>query len=208
MKNYTEHLESDKYYHIYNHAVGTDNLFTSQENYYFFLKKYSLYIAPVADTFAYCLMPNHFHFAVRIKDEKEIVKFLKEVKRKDLTGFENLSGLISQQFSNLFNSYTKAYNKQQNRYGSLFQRPFKRKLIISDDYFREIIHYIHFNPVHHGFTDDLRDWQYSSFESFFSEKATQLKRNEVIKWFDNKENFYTFHQKEINKKLIIDLEYL
>jgi len=76
MNKYTQPLESDKYYHIYNHAVGNDNLFKKEENYYFFLKKYIQHISPIADTFAYCLMPNHFHFAVRVKSEKEIMYFL------------------------------------------------------------------------------------------------------------------------------------
>ena len=72
MKNYTPILECDKYYHIFNHAVSNNNLFKNDGNYNFFLKKYAKYIFPIADTFAYCLMPNHFHFAVRIKKEKEI----------------------------------------------------------------------------------------------------------------------------------------
>jgi len=65
-------LEPDKYYHIYNHAVGGDNLFCSNENFNYFLQKYKHYITPIADTFAYCLMPNHFHLAVRIKSKKEL----------------------------------------------------------------------------------------------------------------------------------------
>ena len=156
-------------------------------------------------------MPNHFHFAVRIKSDEELIAFFK----KDLTGFENLSGLvnkipnlISKQFSNLFNSYSKAFNKQQNRRGTLFEKPFKRSHIDSDEYFRNMIPYIHFNPVHHGFVKDLRDWPYSSFESFFTDKASNLQRKEVITWFDSKENFFLQHKVEIDNKMIADLEYL
>ncbi len=157
MKNYISLLEPDKYYHIYNHAAGKDLLFTKADNYNFFLQQFSKYINPVADTFAYCLMPNHFHFLIRIKNEK------------DLTGFQNLSGLkaenrnqtnlsnfISNQFSKFFNSYAKAYNKQQNRRGALFERPFKRIHIENDKYIRNLIHYIHYNAEHHGFTDDFK----------------------------------------------------
>jgi len=224
MKNYTPLLECDNYYHIYNHAVGQENLFKNEGNYYYFLKKMAKYISPIADIYVYCLMPNHFHLLVKIKTEDELIKYFKELKgedylRKNLSGLEDLTGLknelkndltglVSKQFSNLFNSYTKSINKQQSRQGNLFRRPFKRLHIDSNDYFRELIHYIHFNPVHHGFVKDLRDWKHSSFESFFSEKATLLKRNEVIDWFDDKENFYAFHQKEINEELIINLEYI
>ena len=195
-------LEPEKYYHIYNHAVGGDNLFKSEENYSFFLDKYKQYISPIADTFAYCLMPNHFHFALRIKDKTLLT---------NLQGFENLGGLetsnkLSKQFSNFFNSYTKSFNKQQNRRGGLFEQKFKRKQITSNKYFKQLIHYIHFNPVHHNFVSDLRDWKHSSFESFFSEKATLLEREEVVNWFGDKENFYNYHKQKIDDRIILELE--
>ena len=69
-----------------------------------------------------------------------------------------------------------------------------------------MIHYIHFNPVHHGFVDNLRNWEHSSCKSFFSNKTTQLKRQEVIEWFGDKDNFHHFHEKEIDEKMILDLE--
>jgi len=191
MNKYYPILEPEKYYHIYNHAVGKSNIFESEGNYYFFLEKYKQYISPFVDTFAYCLLPNHFHIAIRVQN---------------LTGFKNLSGFISHQFSNFFNSYTKSFNKQQDRRGALFERPFKRKLIETDEYFINLIHYIHYNPVHHGFVEDLRDWKFTSYESFFSTKATLLKRNEVIAWFHDIKAFEEFHKRELDDKITIDFE--
>jgi len=195
-------LQPNSIYHIYNHAVGNENIFRTHENFIYFLKKYKEHIFPIADTFAFCLMPNHFHLAVRIRSEKEL-QYL------DPEGFENPRGLniaISQHIGNFFNAYTKAYNKQFNRKGKLFCDSFERKEITSEDYFRRIIHYIHFNPVHHSFAKDLRDWKYSSFESFFSEKASRINRDEVISWFGSIDEFTLFHQKEIDEKMILDLE--
>jgi len=206
MKEYLSVLESENYYHIYNHAVGQDNIFENDNNYIFFLKKYSQYIFPVADTFAYCLMPNHFHFAIRIKPENKIELVIKILSKFETLTKLNYTKFLSKQFSNLFSSYTQAFNKQHSRIGGLFQRPFKRIRIVSNENLCNLIHYIHFNPVHHEFVYDMRDWKYSSFESFFSEKATLLKRDEVIDWFDNKENFFAFHQKEIDEKIFIDME--
>ncbi|HBX51643.1 MAG: hypothetical protein A2W98_02260 [Bacteroidetes bacterium GWF2_33_38] len=201
--NHNLPLEPEKYYHIYNHAVGNSNLFETEDNYYFFLEKYKQYISPYVDTFAYCLMPNHFHLAVRIKD---------------LTGFENLdiptltkfdedsfSEFVSKQFSNFFSSYSQAFNKQQSRRGSLFERPFKRKHITTDEYFKILIHYIHYNPVHLEFVNDLRDWKYSSYESYFSSKTTLIKRDEAISWFGDVKNFEEFHKQKINEKILIEI---
>jgi predicted helicase len=92
-------LSPNNFYHIYNHANGNENLFRSGDNYSFFLKKYAVHISPIADTFAYCLLPNHFHILVQIKD--------KETLRKTFPKFETLEKLekgISKQFSNFFSS--------------------------------------------------------------------------------------------------------
>ena len=136
-------LEFGKYYHIYNRGINSCDLFTEEDNYSYFLSLYDKFINPIADTFAWVLMPNHFHLLIRIKEANEI----------DLTGFQNLSGLKPphQYFSNLFNAYTKAINKRNKRHGSLFERPFKRKLIKDEDYLKQLVLYIHNNPVHHGF---------------------------------------------------------
>ena len=90
-------MKEATFYHIYNHENGNENLFREEDNYQFFLKKWAAYISVIADTYAYCLMPNHFHFLLRIKEEKESkVTFQGKLFKEDtkhLTGFQNLSGL-------------------------------------------------------------------------------------------------------------------
>jgi len=196
-------LQPDYYYHIYNHANGRENLFLSHSNYLFFLKKYGEHVSPIADTFAYCLMPNHFHIAIRIKSLDKLCESLKLSQSLDS---HNISLLLSKQFSNLFSSYTQAFNKQNERRGGLFASRFKKKQIDNDVYFKRLIHYIHFNPVHHLFVNDLRDWKYSSFESYFSDKASRISREETISWFANRQAFWAFHQQEIDGKMILELE--
>ena len=65
-------LSHDCYYHIYNRGNNRETLFKEERNYRDFLKLYAKHIEPIADTFAYCLLPNHFHLLVRIKGEEEI----------------------------------------------------------------------------------------------------------------------------------------
>jgi len=67
-------IEHDKFYHIYNQGINGENLFREKANYSYFLQQYDKYIDPIAETFAWCLMPNHFHVLVRIKEEDEIDK--------------------------------------------------------------------------------------------------------------------------------------
>jgi putative transposase len=95
-----------------------------------------MYLSPVVETYAYCLLGNHFHLLIRISD---------------LTTFEKLSNLpgktvhdiVSHQFRKFFQSYAMAFNKQHDRTGTLFQTPFKRAHVNNDRYFTQLICYIY-----------------------------------------------------------------
>ena len=196
-------MEAGKTYHIYTHANGSENLFQTDENFRYFLKRYQEYIPPVADTLAWCLMPNHLHLLVQIKNEKDLAKDLTGLageSKKDLSGLDsekNLERLTILQFSHLFNAYTKAYNKfKKRRRGSLFTRAFKRQEITSDRYFTNIIHYIHHNPVHHGFVKHIQDWPWSSYHDFLLPNLTSAQQK-VIDWFGNRDQFILFHNQAL-----------
>ncbi len=183
-----EVLEADKYYHIYNRGNGHEAIFSVPDNYRFFIQKYKLYISPIAHTYCYCLMPNHFHFLIQIKSDKELF---------EIFGFENnkdISKAISNQFSKFFNSYVKAYNKQQSRMGSLFMKNFKRKIVSDDIYFKKLVHYIHNNPVEANLCDKPEGYKYSSFSEIILNKSTFVKKDELINWFGDLENFIYFHK--------------
>jgi len=185
----------NKYYHFFNRAIGNEKIFVTEGNYYFFLDKLKLYITPIADIYCYCLLPNHYHFLIKIKNEVEIdgYKLLLKESNRLQNDFHNIEDFIMQQFSNFHNSYTKALNKLFTRKGRLFLESFQRKEIVEESYFTKIIHYIHTNPIHHGFVKDFKDWRFSSYNSLLSNSSTQLKREEVFNWFGGKEKFILFH---------------
>ena len=196
-------IEPDCFYHIFNRGVNGEVIFKSQRNYIFFLKKIKDNLWSVCDLYAYCLMSNHFHLLVKIKSDQEL-RSIAEAQKLNLgrvsnpakvqpeTGLHSPQNIFSKRFSNLFNSYSQAFNKENNRHGPLIESPFKRKLITSEKYVRDCIIYIHQNPASKDFTD----YPYSSFKSLTSESITFLKRNEVIELFDSVENFVFCHQKE------------
>lgn len=167
-----EALHSGQYYHIYNHANGDDNLFRENKNYPFFLTKYHLHIDTIAAAIAWCLMPHHFHLLVRIKDEAVLKQDFPKFRTLENLGNEEkelrLSYLLSKQFSNLFSSYSQSFNKVYQRRDSLFLKNFKRKEIDSTVYLLQMILYIHLNPIKHGFTEQLEDWEWTSYPSFFT----------------------------------------
>jgi REP element-mobilizing transposase RayT len=179
---------------VYNRGINGCDIFREDENYSYFLSLYDTHISKIAETYAWVLMPNHFHFLVRVKED--LTGFDAD---KDLTGFQNLSGLKPphQYFSNLFNAYSKAFNKRFNRHGSLFERPFKRKKIDNMNYLRQVIIYIHQNPVHHHFCDHALEYPWSSYLSCISLKPSKLQRKMVIGWFDDEANFKYLHKGQV-----------
>ena len=177
-----EVLESDYYYHIYNRGNNKEDIFIEEKNYNYFLKLYDKYIEKVADTFAYCLLKNHFHFLIKIKDDDELAQDYVLGKKK-----------ISQPFSNLFNAYAKSINKAYGRTGSLFQDRFSRKKVTNEKYLKHLIHYIHANPQKHGFEKDFRKYPHSSYSSYLSDEKTKLKREEGLEFFGSLDDFIDFH---------------
>lgn len=65
---FIEPLICGNFYHIYNRGIDSCDLFRDNDNYEYFLGLYDKFISPVADTYAWVLMRNHFHFLVRIKE--------------------------------------------------------------------------------------------------------------------------------------------
>jgi len=170
-------LVNGQYYHIYNRGNNGENLFIEARNYQYFFELYIRYIYPITNTYAYCMMKNHFHLLVQMKPETDI------------------SGLnYSKQFSNLFNAYTKTINKTYQRTGNLFERPFKRILVDSDDYLIHLISYIHRNPKKHGFTNDYSNYPYSSYQTIYHQKNSRIERQQVMEWFGNKKLFTKYHE--------------
>jgi REP element-mobilizing transposase RayT len=196
----------DTYYHIYNRGTNRENIFIEERNYVHFLNLYAKYIEPVAETFAYCLLRNHFHFLVRIRSEEEIKTLRVSFANRehvmqsssvnhgdDQTSKPLGSRYVSRQFSNFFNAYAKAINKAYNRTGSLFQNPFGRVQITNDRQFWHVIAYIHQNPQKHKFVNDFRDWKYSSYGTLLTDKATHLERDAVLDWFGGKDEYIQRH---------------
>jgi REP element-mobilizing transposase RayT len=172
-------------YHIYNHANGNEDIFREEKNYPYFLQKYKKHIAPVTDTYAYCLMPNHFHLLLKIKEENK----LKTLPTVNLQGFKNLEGFVAKQFSNFFNSYSKSINITYNRRGSLFNPRFKRKLVEGYQQFQSVFLYIHLNPVKHGFVNHEEDWKWSSVHNYINrQKDELLNMDEAVSNFKSYEN--------------------
>jgi len=206
MSRYTQtQLQPDCYYHIYNRGNNHGDLFLEERNYRYFMELYVRHVYCVADTYAYCLLKNHFHLLVRVRTEEEYMKTFQVFETWKVSRGQVPKYNPSRRFSNLFNAYTKAINKAYGRTGSLFEKNFKRIHVTKDAHFCHLIRYIHFNPQKHDFVEDFRDWPWSSYHALRGNGVTRLRRGVVISWFGGIRSFEEFHKMGVNEDEIATL---
>ena len=213
-----EKLQPNCSYHIVNHANGFENIFIEDENYRFFLDKYNQYILPIAETYAYCLLPNHFHLVVRIRRREVLEEVFRNFKSTNFSKVQNFGKVevtdnmieyyISKQFANLFSCYTQSFNKVNKRRGSLFLKNFRREPIENKAYFLNAVIYTHRNPVHHAFCDRYTDWSYTSFCEIKERNSQIIEVDKLLRMFGGRDSFIDLHEQSANKfreSLIADL---
>lgn len=179
------HLEKDYIYHIYNQGNNNQTLFFNRNNYLYFLKKINTYILPYADIISWCLMPNHFHLMVYVKEVSLPTINLGASLRRAETSTQTKERTLNHSIGIMLMSYTKALNKQQNRTGKLFREQTKaecvtcfkglkpsfigNKINISieeKEYPKILFNYIHLNPVKARIVSKTTDWEFSSAKDY------------------------------------------
>jgi putative transposase len=151
-------LQVDNSYHIYNRGNNGQAIFFERENYLYFLRLMRQHlITNGVDVIAYCLMPNHYHFLVYLKDET-----------------------LSESMKLLSLSYTKAINKRFNRFGCLFQGRFQSIHVAQEEYLVNLSRYIHLNPVKAGLVQEPGEWEFSSYLEYAGRRFGTLPKTEFI----------------------------
>lgn len=158
--------EPGEIYHVYNQGNNRQKLFFNRDNYLYFINKLRVHLTEHCDILAWCLMPNHFHWLIRVKDYHD--KYETDIKDDPL--YDSVPPL-NRSLSVLLSSYTKAINKSQGRSGSLFRSKTKAKKLNTDNskhdkYALICFIYIHQNPLRAKLVSQLKDWEFSSYREF------------------------------------------
>ena len=95
----------------------------------------------------FCLMTNHLHAVIEVGDIP-----------------------ISKIMQSIFSYYVREHNRRFKKIGRLFQDRFKAKMILKDDYFLELCHYIHSNPINAGMCKNLDEYPWSSHLNYLKIK--------------------------------------
>lgn len=110
---------------------------------------------------SFCFMSNHIHLAIQV-------------------GEINISRIIQ----NLAFRYTRHFNRQYKRIGHLFQGRFKSVLVNDELYLKELIRYIHLNPVRASMVDRPEEYRWSSHRAYLHlNELTWLTHSYLLKKF-------------------------
>ena len=197
------YFESGGIYHIYNQGNNRQRIFYSRENYLFFVRKLRTHITPFADVLAWCLMPNHFHLMVEVKDA---VSWGADILSRGATLSctpTKAGQSLNYSIGVLLSSYTKAINRQNNSSGSVFRQKTKAiclneikgvsshwytsfgvtfmKVDIPEYQYPQVcFNYIHQNPVKAALVGRAEDWEFSSYTDLVGMRGGTLINREKV----------------------------
>ncbi len=187
-------------YHVYNQGNNKAAIFFERENYLYFLTKMKDHLSPHADILAWCLMPNHFHWLIRVKEDYSNTSVLHNKEKK--------VNPLNRAIGTLQGSYTQAINKKYDRTGSLFRTRTKEKSLSedqkgADNYGINCFFYIHQNPIRAGLVEQIGEWEFSSYPDYAGIRGGKLCNIELARdLFDLPEDSEAF--KAVSNRTIPD----
>lgn len=134
---------ANEIYHVVNRSNARWTIFKTDKDYQNVLDSLeeTLEMIPI-DIFSFCLMPNHWHFSVRPKQDGDMGKF----------------------FGKFTQKATQRWHAAHHTVGSghLFQGRFKSFLVQQDPYFLQLMKYIEANALRAKMVKKAEDWPWSS----------------------------------------------
>jgi len=131
-------------YHVINRGNNKGDIFIDEKDYNVFLK-HLREVKEEKDFFlyCYCLMPNHFHLLLEVKDEP-----------------------LSKIMQSLLTSYVIYFNSRYERSGHLFQSRYKAVICDKEEYLFKLVRYIHLNPKRAHLVEDISKYKWSSHNNY------------------------------------------
>ena len=120
----------------------------------------NLFPSTQTNCYAWAFMSNHAHFLFR-------------------TGTEPLSRLMRR----LLTGYVIGFNHRHDRLGQLFQNRYKSIICQEETYLRELVRYIHLNPIRAGIVqsiDELKSYKYCGHSSLMGETKRQWQDTDYV----------------------------
>ena len=113
--------------------------------------------------FAWCLMGNHYHLVLRTKE----IALWRSMARPQ-------------------GSFSRSYNRRHRYLGRLWQSRYRARVVDTDEYYRQVVAYVHLNPVTARIVDDPAAYVYSGHREIIGACSPHLiDRVAVLRGFDD-----------------------
>jgi putative transposase len=141
-------LGDEVVYHVINRGNGRQEVFHKEGDYEAFMElmKEAKGRYPVK-LYGYCLMPNHFHMAVRPQRGEGLSKWMQW----------------------LMTSHVRRYHRHYESSGHVWQGRYKSFMVQEDSHLLMVLRYIEGNPVRAKIAQSAREWRWSSHKEVIGE---------------------------------------
>ncbi|HCC47371.1 MAG TPA: hypothetical protein DEQ38_04550 [Elusimicrobia bacterium] len=158
-----------QYYHVMSRGIERRAIFVGESDYEDFYGRLAEWLRRSGGKcLAWCLMPNHFHVFLMRGDRP-----------------------LSELMSHVLTGYATTYNLKHERAGHLFQNRYKSIICLSEKYLRELVPYIHLNPLRAGLVKELsglKDYRWCGHAAALGLCGKDiLDRRELLKHFGETE---------------------
>ncbi|MFO7784133.1 MAG: transposase, partial [Desulfatiglandales bacterium] len=157
-------------HHVITRGIERRIIFTDNADCDDFLERLEIIVSETnTSCYAWSLVRNHFHLLLKTGGVP-----IATVMRRLLTG------------------YAMRFNRRHERTGQLFQNRYKSILCQEDVYFKELIRYIHLNPLRAGIVADMKElasYPYSGHSAIMGKKDRGWQSVDyVLSLFDTRES--------------------
>ncbi|KUK84267.1 MAG: hypothetical protein XD98_0030 [Microgenomates bacterium 39_6] len=199
-------IENDHFYHIINRGLSDQKIFQDQDDFSRAMESISYYrhgrtpikfsrfvsLSPIEkmetlreigknkpniEIISFCLMPTHFHFAIKQLEDGGIAQFM----------------------ANFSNSLTRYFNTKRERRGPILMGSYTNILIKNDEQLLHLTRYHHLQPYSAGIVntlEELKNYPYSSLPEYLNPKSENICNTKIVMDF--------FKSSEEYKKFVLD----
>lgn len=171
-KNALKEYGEGEFYHCYNRGANKEPVFRDDNDYSYFLSLFKRHLSskPVRDKtrreyphykdqidlVAYCLMSNHYHLLVYLKERDGMEYLMRSV----------------------MTAYSRYFNRRYKHSGVVFEGRYLASRISSDTYLWHVSRYIHLNPLDIGLNP--LHYKFSSIAYYLGDKYAEWLHPECL----------------------------
>lgn len=203
MPSKRRYVSKTGYYHVMSRGNNKSEIFNREKDYMKILQYVKRVVGDGSiQVYAYCIMPNHYHLLVHAP-ENTLLPSAHNKQNLDATGTANhlsVSGLsgLSKAMHRINTAYSHYYMASHSHTGHVFQGTFRSREINDEEYLKNVLRYIHLNPVKGNITKLASEYRWSSYWEYIRKAHRNIlpgDGNNLLRQYGflNIINFKAFH---------------